>query len=363
MANISDTGNLETRLAARANHFNALRLFLAAAVCIDHAWVITTGDPASEPIRLFGLTAGWLAVNGFFVLSGLLIARSLDRKGFSLSYVAARALRLYPALIALTALATFVIGPLMARGTYWSDPGLFTLMIEALHFGDTAGGPVGFAANNPIPQEFSSPLWTLRYEVLCYVLAPFALLFGTIRKPLVMLALVAGLGVAVAIIEPFDPRIDLPPSLVSALRLGFAFGVGMAIWSARKWITPNWKLAAGGAGLFLISGLSGYAIDATATLALAGLILWLGLLPAQPSRLRDETDISYGLYIWHFPVMQILEARMDDPSPLLMLALGVSITAVVSYTSWRLVERPALRFKRSLWESPKLSSTQDQGTV
>jgi len=73
------------------------------AVMLDHAWQVSLGE-SSEYFVIFGMTTGYIAVNGFFVLSGLLIARSLQGKGFGLNYIRARALRLYPALIALALL-------------------------------------------------------------------------------------------------------------------------------------------------------------------------------------------------------------------------------------------------------------------
>ena len=52
-----------------ANHFTLLRWFLACAVVVGHAWMIPTGY---EPTRIHDWTFSYLAVNGFFILSGLL---------------------------------------------------------------------------------------------------------------------------------------------------------------------------------------------------------------------------------------------------------------------------------------------------
>ena len=81
-----------------ANHLTAVRWILAGLVALGHAFLLTT---AYEPIRIHEWTGGYMAVNGFFVLSGLLIAKSLDLRRDLKLYAASRAFRIYPALIVL----------------------------------------------------------------------------------------------------------------------------------------------------------------------------------------------------------------------------------------------------------------------
>ena len=62
----------------QANHLTAVRWVLAGLVAVGHLWLLTT---AYEPIRVHHWTGGYMAVNGFFVLSGMLIAKSLAMRG------------------------------------------------------------------------------------------------------------------------------------------------------------------------------------------------------------------------------------------------------------------------------------------
>jgi peptidoglycan/LPS O-acetylase OafA/YrhL len=59
-------------------------------------------------------------------------------------------------------------------------------------------------------------------------------------------------------------------------------------------------------------------------------------------------DYSYGLYIFSFPIQQILIAKLGSPvasSPILVLTMAFPLTLALAAMSWHLVERPMLRFK------------------
>ena len=100
------------------NNFNLMRLVAAWLVIYGHAHAIT-GIPGNDGIAsVTGFrAAGAVAVDMFFVLSGFLIAASLARNSVR-GYLASRALRILPALLACVALTTFVVGPLLT-----TDPG------------------------------------------------------------------------------------------------------------------------------------------------------------------------------------------------------------------------------------------------
>ena len=339
------TGRLETQLSNRQNQFNLVRLILAFMVCIDHSGLITSGIEALiTPLNLFDLSSGTLAVNGFFVLSGILIARSLAERGVSLSYFMSRLLRLYPALIALVLLAVVVIGPLVSTGPYWTGSHTFNYAIEVLHFGQTKGGPNGFYPTNPIPYEFSPPLWTLRYEFLCYMAAPLFVLLGLQNRERLVLALIGFLG-CVLVIAPFtNNHVFDVPAISAILRFSFCFGLGMLIWTGRRFVDGQLSWVVITSVLFLISGLSGIGVDVTATLWITAVILYFGL--RLPTRHILKTDLSYGLYIWHYPIMQILLGEFGIVSWQMLLATTMPIVLCVAWISWTYIERPALHLKR-----------------
>jgi peptidoglycan/LPS O-acetylase OafA/YrhL len=297
MSNTTHSSLLEKRLSERSNYFNIVRLILAFTVCLDHAGLVIEGQAGTEMVRLFGMSLGYIAVNGFFVLSGLLICRSLDRSGLTFGYFAARLLRLYPALIVFALIASLIVAPIVAQGAYWSDPNLLYYPINVMIFGNTASSPPGFYPDNPYPLEYASPLWTLRYEFLCYMAAPLLILSGIHRRPYVMLALTAIAGLAVIILAPALPRFEIHSMIISSVRFGFSFLLGMTLWSWRQHYNPRaWHIVVA-AALFITCGLLQVGIDFSATLLIAAITLWFGLLPRKGHSASGETDVSYGLYI------------------------------------------------------------------
>ena len=84
------------------DNFMLIRLALALAVVVSHAFSVTTGRVEDEPLHaLTGFTLGEHAVNGFFAVSGFLVTMSFLRRGWR-DYAVARALRIGPGLIAAT---------------------------------------------------------------------------------------------------------------------------------------------------------------------------------------------------------------------------------------------------------------------
>ena len=94
------------------NNFSLIRLIAAAAVIVSHSWLISTGSEANEPLKSFTIfTLGQHAVNLFFILSGLMVAASLERPPSLIDYGHARILRIFPALIVCVAMTVLVLGP------------------------------------------------------------------------------------------------------------------------------------------------------------------------------------------------------------------------------------------------------------
>ncbi|MFS8138242.1 MAG: acyltransferase family protein, partial [Thermomonas sp.] len=109
--------------ATQRNNFNVMRLVAAWLVIYGHAWAITgrSGQDLLASLTRFRF-AGAIAVDMFFVVSGFLIAASLQRNSVR-GYLISRGLRIVPALVVCVGVTTFVIGPLLSTAAnYWSQP-------------------------------------------------------------------------------------------------------------------------------------------------------------------------------------------------------------------------------------------------
>lgn len=336
-----------TVAAASGGHdgFGALRLGLALAVLVSHAFSIPTGDVGAEPLKAStGFTLGEHAVNGFFAISGFLVAMSYDRRGAA-AYVLARALRILPAFVTAVLLVALVLAPLWStRGAaaYFADPATWSFVSRTLTgFKSTATLP-GFLEDNPLRFPLGT-VWTLKYEVLCYAGVLAAGLAGLFRRRDIALMLVAALVIALVAADVLRP--DLPKGQQTALRLPLIFAAGSLayLWRDRLRLSPL-AAAAGLAATALLAATPAY--HAALYLSSAYAVLTLALHPALARLLPEPAqDYSYGAYIYGFAVQQMLHASLPQLGPLAALLLAVPITLLLAALSWHLVEKPALGLK------------------
>src|ERR671912_999974 len=126
---------VSTAMGQGSNNFTLIRLALALAVVISHAFSVTTGVVADEPLAgLTGFTLGEHAVNGFFAISGFLVTMSFDRRGWR-DYLVARTLRIAPALVVATLAVAFLLGGALTRlplAQYLASPGLWRFVTATL---------------------------------------------------------------------------------------------------------------------------------------------------------------------------------------------------------------------------------------
>ena len=331
-------------MAREANGFGLLRLLLALAVVASHGASARTGLVTDEPLYAStGFTLGEHAVNGFFAISGYLVAMSADRRG-PRDYVLARALRIVPGFLVATLLVTFVLGGALTRlplGAYLADPATWRFAWGTLTAFKTNASLPGVFEDNPLRIPLGT-VWTLKYELLCYAGLFAATLLGLPRAGRAVLALPAALFLALLGAGLAWP--DNPKGVETALRLPFLFAAGAALYLRRDRACLSLPLAAGlVAAAALAHGTAAY--RPLLFLAEAYGILWLALAPRWPRWLDPRHDLSYGVYLYGWPVQQALQALRPDLAPGAATALALALTLPIAAASWLLVERPALALK------------------
>ena len=98
----------------RDNNFNVVRFIAAGLVLVSHSWPLT-GTPGEPLERIAGFSLGHLGVDMFFVVSGFLVTGSLFARNSLRSFLRARALRIFPALVVCAFGTAFGIGPLVTH--------------------------------------------------------------------------------------------------------------------------------------------------------------------------------------------------------------------------------------------------------
>jgi len=326
-----------------ANHFTPIRWVLAGLVALGHFWLTTTGY---EPFRIYQWTGGYMAVNGFFVLSGLLIMKSLATRNDLKSYAVSRLLRIYPALIAIMIAFVFIFTTIFSKPgglTNFTSLDTWSYSLRVLLMGDPQWAPGGIFAGN-LEEDFNGPLWTIRYEMAAYFLAAFAFFIGLAKRlwtTVLMYLLVQITYICVPLVVDVSV---LPASIWPLFRLSSCFLLGMVLWHWPEGRPPPWWGIGIIAILFAFFG-AGFSGELLATLLLTGLMLRLGLSRRQLQPLHKLPDYSYGIYIWHYPIIQAVLFLIPGLGPFEIMVISTPLFILFAGISWHAIEKPALRFK------------------
>ncbi|MBO1756228.1 acyltransferase [Allobranchiibius sp. CTAmp26] len=336
-------GSLSARLAGRDNALNFVRLLLAVSVMVSHLWP-TAGLHGQWVFDGDGI-GGW-AVDGFFVLSGYLIMGSRMRLSLR-AYFARRALRILPGFWVCLIVVAFVFAPLAAwrEGVAWSPTSATTYVGRNLALWIDQWGVDHTLTHTPYQVTWDSPLWTLAYEFLAYIGAGLVLSVALARRRPVWttgaLLVLASLSVPAA----FGPLHITTSFWIHLLRLGTFFVAGMFLRSIAHRVPANAVLGIGSLAAVFVIGSLGFASHWTA-LPLAYFLLWVGAV--LPVRIGARNDVSYGMYVYGFPVQQLgAVLGLATWPPVLNLVTCVAVTVPIAWASWRVVERPALRLVRT----------------
>ena len=312
------------------NNFGPIRHGAALAVLASHSVALTTGQESTElGMRLTGqqMTLGHLAVFTFFILSGYLITQSWQRRPQLVSFTMARAGRLLPGL-ALSLVGCALLGAILTTlpvADYAADPATARFVWLNLSLLGFAGPLPGVFAAHPIPAVNGS-LWTLQYEAACYAILAGLGLAGLLRRSVVLAMLVAGLVAG---------KFWLGGVLVE-FGTCFLGGMTMALWRPP---IRTWALLLC-AGVLAIAAVTGGLRLACAT---AGAYIVIAAATGRPVRTRGGrgADYSYGIYLWAFPVQQIV-VGWGVHHWASNIAVSLPIVLACDWLSWHGVERPAL---------------------
>jgi peptidoglycan/LPS O-acetylase OafA/YrhL len=288
----------------------------------------------------------------FFALSGFLVAGSLERCRTIVAFAGLRIIRIFPALAVEILLSAIVLGPLvtnLALGEYVTHPEFrqyFLNLVGEIHY-----VLPGVFEQNPAPRTVNLQLWTIPFELACYLcLSALAILGARKSRWLVV-------GFVVVTVSAYTlywgVRHDWSPperQIMGAnhgLSLVWSFLWGVVLFQFRAFVP--WNIS-----LFLIavtvSGIAllfeGYGLY-LAPLALAYVTVYVGLQDPPRIFVLRGADISYGLFLYHWAVLQAV-ALFFPYNWVAALLIGVSLAIAVASVSWILIEKPVLKLKKPI---------------
>ena len=330
------------------NNLDFIRLFTALIVVWYHAQKHFPDSYASLPtLHPKTIELGALAVCVFFFISGLLVTNSLLSKREVIPFVISRFGRIYPAYFVMLILCVFIMGPCLTSLSikdYFTSSQTWTFFVK--------NSMLNFQANLPGVWEgltsniINGSIWTIPFEVTCYiiVLVGFVLYRKWKMSPWV-------------IILPAMAFAFLPIEISQGiLRYGhiffgrphffcFIIGTIFAIYREKIKVDKTLVLA-----LILLTVVFYHwvsVIEFLFPITVAITLLYCSTIkPIIGWRLPH--DLSYGIYIFHDPILQIVCNQGVAHSWLIAFLITAALVIPIAYLSARFIEEPSIRFSKRL---------------
>ncbi|MGP5226439.1 MULTISPECIES: acyltransferase family protein [Micrococcaceae] len=329
---------------AKSNGLNSIRLIMAVGVIVYHSFPITGTVIAYGPVHQL---LGQIFVDAFFAISGYLIVGSWVRRPQFFEYILARVLRIMPAYYVCLLVTGFIFVPvylLLTQGSWtsWLSDSAeyvrsnFALWQNQYNIGSTLG-------EVPYPNVWNGSLWTLAWEFLCYLGVLALGLTRLLSKRICLVLFVACLATSCLVTFTEVSHFWLN----NGSRFGLMFLAGALIYFYQDRLVAT--RAALIAASIVVCGsmfLPDYRIIAALPLAYSCITLG-GFLKHSIFRLKN--DISYGVYIYAFPIQQLLAVTgfyAAGVGPFAIVAMIITICFATG--SWFAIEKPANNLRRRI---------------
>jgi peptidoglycan/LPS O-acetylase OafA/YrhL len=340
--------------STRANNFDFLRLTLAVLVIYSHSYPLGAGSEANEPLRRLThgqVTFGAVAVDLFFIMSGYLIAASAERSHGLLDFLKKRVSRIYPAFVLCAVLMAIIVLPLsgghfaaISSFAKFGDFCLETLRLREFHV-------AAAFTRNSYPGVLNGSVWSIQYEFWCYIGVAILTASGLLAKRTWTLALwIASIVISVA----FQTQGWIFGGKLAGVLLGSPqlwarllpmYLSGVVFYLFRDHVRfKGWQAALSATVLIAASSLP-FGWTVVFPLAGAYLVFYIAFASWIPlHRTGRFGDFSYGVYLYAFPIEQLLMQSFGHKvSPWLLFACATPLTLVAAIVSWYAVERRFLR--------------------
>jgi peptidoglycan/LPS O-acetylase OafA/YrhL len=339
------------RNKSRRNYqFDLLRILFATLVLLSHASEITDGNTTRELLfrATHAFTFGAVGVDGFFLLSGYLIVQSWLGDPNLLNFLRKRILRILPGYLVAVVLSTLAVG-LLAPGTTHFFRELDSHFVKSVMLLGAPATPSVFPGR-PFAAVNGS-LYTIAYEFRCYLLVALLGMCGLIKHPRLILG-IALLMLSSLVLPASWQALHWPRPAEAVLgqpavafRLTAIYLAGSCFYLFRKRISFRPWLAVGAGMLIGLSVFVPALFELVLVICGSYLLFYLGQMPLTWPWERGFPDISYGVYLYGWPV-ESLWIWFHRGSPWVAFGASAVMCAGCGWLSWHFVERPALTLKR-----------------
>lgn len=350
----------EIIIGNKTNNFDFIRFCAAIGVLYTHSFVLTGKGLEFDLLSLITnqqALISTVSLSTFFIISGYLIAKSVENSKSFKTFLNNRLLRIFPGLFVCIILTILVLGPIttyLPLNTYFSDSNTWGYFINLSIYRFQLALPGVFTSNTV--QTINGSIWTLGYEFLFYILLFLASVLGLFRKRhyliLIFISLILlHIYMRYNTIDPrfFHPIIYTIIQLDFLVNFGLFFLAGVLIYLYRNPLNRliskfQWYIF-----LFMVTSFVLNLFWLIQFITLPFLVIYLSFHPAPnwcSNWAKKYGDLSYGIYIYGMPVQQTLVMYTDNNlSPNNLTLFSLIILIPVAMFSWHCVEKKALKFK------------------
>lgn len=330
----------------KSNNLNALRLIAAGLVLYGHSFVFLG---LREPLFLSWLPLGVLGVFVFFTISGYLVSQSWERDPHWLRFFSRRALRIFPGLMVCVLLSILVLGPLLSSLSikdYFSHAATWGYL-ENIFLFITYYLP-GVFEKNRVANAVNGSLWSLPAEFFMYCIVAVAGLISSKRWISMLLFVFFALMSYFWAHRTQDMLVIYRTDVRQVFMCGTYFWAGAVFYKYRldAYFNLTNTMAACILLLCLVPDIELLRTASWVFLPFVVLAFGFSNSPAL-TRLLGNSDLSYGIYIYAFPIQQAIVFLYPNIGLLSYLIVCFSLTSILAFLSWHLVESKALSFKPS----------------
>ncbi len=350
-------------ITSKENNFDFLRFIAAILVIITHSYALSGLGDKDFLVYLTkkNISFSHLGVAVFFVMSGYLIFQSAINTNSVLSYFWKRILRIVPGLLAVLIICVFILGPIISNlslGAYFSNSETYLHLLSVTIYNISHLDLPGVFVNNP-SQSVNGSLWTLQYEFTCYIfVAFFVFIFPSIVK--IKNYLLVGIFILMIFIRIFLGEKYFWFNYSSPYLLGlnlmytfewFAYFIsGMVLFIMKDKLKSVGLVSAILLIFYVMFLILNYTIFARYLLYLLvpAIVYYIVFKLPRISFISKHGDISYGMYIWAFPVQQLIIYLFPNINVDLYIIFSVLFTIPFALFSWHLIEKRALKYKNRI---------------
>jgi peptidoglycan/LPS O-acetylase OafA/YrhL len=334
------TATDKTETHSQHNNFDFLRILAAIMVLFAHQFALMRQD---APV-FFPVGFGELGVAIFFSISGFLVVKSWINDPHIFRFIARRFLRIWPALIVVTCLAALILGPLVTKLT-WSEYfharetwSYFTTLRLNIQF-----QLPGVFLTNPYPAAVDGSLWSIPLEVKWY----WILLIGGVLRVLKYKWLILAIFVALGVYQFGIYHAETNPEPNYSREYGLYFTYGVCLYLFHSYWIQKKMLGFVGVVVATCALVADHHPTIALLCALPYCVIMFGTLSTPViNRFGRFGDLSYGIYIYAFPVQQtIIWLNHGQYSLPVCMALSLTCTVFFAFISWYVIEKPAMRCK------------------